>query len=119
MIDTIVIAILLLKDIKLRLTVVSRKAKKKQHAHTSSGLHEHYSKLFTWMAALKFENAVTQPLQWNPSKTDTIGEIKFVLYKEVFFIQGFLNYDIFLICHIIASREINNILHAVRILTVN
>ena len=22
---------------------------------------DHYSKLFTWMAALKFENAVTQP----------------------------------------------------------
>ena len=63
MIDTIGIAILLLKDIKSRLTVVSRKAKKKQHAHTSSGLHEHYSELFTRMAALKFENAVTQPLQ--------------------------------------------------------
>ena len=33
-----------------------------------------------------------------------IGEITFVLYKEVSFIQGFLNY--FLICHIIARREI-------------
>ena len=31
----------------------------------------------------------------DPSKTDTIGEITFVLYKEVSFIQGFLNYDIF------------------------
>ena len=30
-----------------------------------------------------------------PSKTDTIGEIIFVFYKEVSFIQGFLNYDIF------------------------
>ena len=28
---------------------------------TSSGLRDHYSELFTWMAALKFENAVTQP----------------------------------------------------------
>ena len=46
----------------LRLTVVSREAKKKQHAHASSGLHDHYSKLFTWMAALKFVNAVTQSL---------------------------------------------------------
>ena len=47
----------------------------------------------------------------NPSKIDTFGEIKFVLYKEVSFIQGFLNYDmILLICHIIARREINNIL---------
>ena len=26
---------------------------------------------------------------------DTIGEITFVLYKEVSFIQGFINYDIF------------------------
>ena len=37
-----------------RLTVVSHEAKKKQHAHTSSGLCDHYSELFTWMAALKF-----------------------------------------------------------------
>ena len=29
---------------------------------TSSGLRDHYSELFTWMAALNFENAVTQPL---------------------------------------------------------
>ena len=45
-----------------RLTVVSREAKKKQHARESSGLRDHYSELFTWMAALKFENAITQPL---------------------------------------------------------
>ena len=45
-----------------RLTVVSRKAKKKQHARASSGLRDHYSELFTRMAALKFVNAVTQPL---------------------------------------------------------
>ena len=45
-----------------RLTVVSREANKKQHAHVSSSLRDHYSELFTWMAALKFENAVTQPL---------------------------------------------------------
>ena len=50
-------------DIELlsRLTVVSREAKKKQHARASSGLRDHYSELFTQMAALKFENAVTQP----------------------------------------------------------
>ena len=35
--------------------VVSREAKKKQHAHASAGLHDHhYSELFTRMAALKF-----------------------------------------------------------------
>ena len=39
---------------------------------------------------------------------DTTGERIFVLYKEVSFIQlGFL---FFLICHIIARREINNTL---------
>ena len=43
-----------------RLTVVSREAKKKQQAHMSSSLRDHYSELFSWMAALKFENAVTQ-----------------------------------------------------------
>ena len=37
-----------------RLTVVSREAKKKQHAHVSSGLRNHYNELFTQMAALKF-----------------------------------------------------------------
>ena len=41
--------------------VVSHEAKKKQHAHTSSGIHDHFNELFTRMAALKFENAVTQP----------------------------------------------------------
>ena len=46
---------------KSRLTVVSHEAKKKQYAHMSFGLRDHYSELFTWMAALKFENAVTQP----------------------------------------------------------
>ena len=44
-----------------RLTVVNHEAKKKQHVHASSGLRDHYSELFTWMAALKFQNAVTQP----------------------------------------------------------
>ena len=39
---------------KSRLTVVSREAKKKQHACASSGLRDHYSELFTRMAALKF-----------------------------------------------------------------
>ena len=32
-----------------RLTVVSREAKKKQHACTFSGLRDHYSELFTLM----------------------------------------------------------------------
>ena len=44
-------------DIELlsRLTVVSREAKKKkQHACASSGPRDHYSELFTRMAALKF-----------------------------------------------------------------
>ena len=41
--------------------VVSREAKKKQHARASSGLHDHYIELFTRMAALKFKNTVTQP----------------------------------------------------------
>ena len=36
-----------------RLTVVSREAKKKQHACASSGPRDHYSELFTRMAALK------------------------------------------------------------------
>ena len=38
----------------LRLTVVSREAKKKQHACASSGPRDHYSELFTRMAALNF-----------------------------------------------------------------
>ena len=37
-----------------RLTVVSREAKKKQHARAFSGLRDHYIELFTQMAALKF-----------------------------------------------------------------
>ena len=37
-----------------RQVVVSREAMKKQHACLSSGLHDHYSELFTWIAALKF-----------------------------------------------------------------
>ena len=37
-----------------RLTVVSREAKRKQHACASSGPRDHYSELFTRMAALKF-----------------------------------------------------------------
>ena len=62
-------------------------------------------------------------VQWNPSNMDTIREITFALYKEVSFIQWFLNYDILLICHITARREVNNISQlyddAVRVLTVN
>ena len=45
-----------------RLRVVSHEAQKKQHACVSSGLRDHYSELFTRMAALKFLNAITQPL---------------------------------------------------------
>ena len=41
-------------DTLSRLTVVSREAKKKQHARASSGLRNHYSELFTRMEALKF-----------------------------------------------------------------
>ena len=37
-----------------KLMVVSREAKKKQHARGSSGLHDHYSELFTQMEAPKF-----------------------------------------------------------------
>ena len=37
-----------------RLTVVSCEAKKKR-TFTSSGLRDHYSELFTWMAAPKFK----------------------------------------------------------------
>ena len=40
--------------LRSRLMVVSCEAKKKQHVHVSSGLCDHYSVLFTWMAALKF-----------------------------------------------------------------
>ena len=47
---------------KSRLTLMSRDAKKKQYARVSSSLRDHYSELFTHMTALKFENAVTQPL---------------------------------------------------------
>ena len=43
-----------LVQLSSRLTVVSREAKKKQHARASSGLRDHYSELFTRMAALKF-----------------------------------------------------------------
>ena len=40
--------------LRSRLTVVSREAKKKQHACASSGPRDHYSELFTRIAALKF-----------------------------------------------------------------
>ena len=42
--------------------VVSREAKKKPHARASSGLRDHYSELFTQIAALKVLIAITQPL---------------------------------------------------------
>ena len=45
-----------------RRAVVSHKAKKKQHVWASLGLCDHYSELFTWMAALKLQNAVLQLL---------------------------------------------------------
>ena len=41
-------------DARSRLTVVSREAKKKQHARMSSGPRDHYGELFTQMTALKF-----------------------------------------------------------------
>ena len=43
-----------LSNFRSRLTVVNRQAKKKQHAYASSGLRDHYSELFTQMAAIKF-----------------------------------------------------------------
>ena len=45
-----------------RQAIVSRDAQKKQHVHTSSGLSDHYSELFTQMVALNFLNAIAQPL---------------------------------------------------------
>ena len=45
-----------------RQVVMSCEAKKKHHAPASLGLHNHYSELFTQMAALIFLNTVTQPL---------------------------------------------------------
>ena len=39
-----------------RLTSVSCEAKKNQHAWVTSGLHDHYSELFTCTTALKFAN---------------------------------------------------------------
>ena len=47
---------------KVNMLYQDREAKKKQHACTSSGPRDHYSELFTRMAALNFLNAVTQPL---------------------------------------------------------
>ena len=44
--------------------IVSHEAKKKQHAHESSGLHDHYSELFTRMHGssiiLKCYNSATK-----------------------------------------------------------
>ena len=40
---------------KSRRAVVSREAKKKQHACASSGLRDHYSELFTRMATVKLK----------------------------------------------------------------
>ena len=42
------------------------------------------------------------------SKADIIGEIKSVLYKEVSFIQWFVNYDIFNLSHNSYRIEINS-----------
>ena len=50
------------KEHKSRQVVVNCKAKKKQHAYASLGLHDHYSELFTQMTALNFLNAVAKPL---------------------------------------------------------
>ena len=66
-----------------RLMVVSHEVKKKQHARESSDLCNHYSELFTRMAALKFENAITQ-LLWTlsamTSKTKNGGDSWGTLY---------------------------------------
>ena len=49
--------------------VVSREAKKKQHACASSGLRGHYIELFTHMAALNNNN---DNLDFHKSKTEHI-----------------------------------------------
>ena len=41
---------------------MSCEAKKKQYACPTSGINNHYGGLITWMAALKFINAVSEPL---------------------------------------------------------
>ena len=43
-----------------RLTLVGHKAKKKQHAHASLSLCDHYSELFTHSRTLKLVNTVTK-----------------------------------------------------------
>ena len=37
---------------------------------------------------------INRGILWNPSKTSTIGKVTLVLYKEVSFIQVFLNYEV-------------------------
>ena len=38
---------------------------------------------------------INRGIQWNPSKTDIIGEVAIVFYEEVSFVQEVLNYDSF------------------------
>ena len=47
--------VIILSTTMSRPMVVSYKAKKKQNTHMSSGLHDHYSELFTRIAAQNFK----------------------------------------------------------------
>ena len=81
-----------------RLTVVSRETKKKQHARVSSGLSYHYNELFTWMADLNFENAVTQSLYWAivfPTTTLNQVHISYTELTSLYFTNA--NYAIILL----------------------
>jgi len=56
-------------------------------AHTYVHTHKHmHVDMHAYMCA-----HLHVRVQWSPSKMDTIGMVKFVLYKKVSFIQGFLN----------------------------
>ena len=58
--NTGIIGTILDDGMYIKTHVVSRKAKKKQHARASSSLRDYYSELFTRSRALKFVKAVTK-----------------------------------------------------------
>ena len=74
---------------KSRQVVVSCEAEKKQHAWPSSGLCDHYGKLFTWMADLNFYIAVAQHyysyrlVYYKPSTSCWVESIAEGLIKSV------------------------------------
>ena len=53
-----------------------------------------YSYQSSFRKLMWYTQCINRGILWNPSKTDTIGEVTFVLYKEVSFVQGILNYDL-------------------------